>query len=63
MKTLVNGIAAAVRRVPWIVVIVVVLISMVLGALAQNFPMEEDSNESFAPDAPELLAVERNSDL
>ena len=63
MKTLVNGIAAAVRRLPWVVVIVVVVVSMVLGSLSANFPMEEDSNESFAPDAPELLAVERIDDL
>ena len=37
MKTLVSGLSAAVRRFPWIVVIVTVIVSVVLGVLSGNF--------------------------
>ena len=57
MKTLVNGLAAAVRRAPWVVIIVTIVLSMVLGGLGGNFVPAEDQNESFAPEAPELTAA------
>ena len=63
MKTLVNGLSHAVRRWPWLVIALTVAISIGFGALSQNFTPEEDSNEAFAPDAPELAAAERISDL
>jgi predicted RND superfamily exporter protein len=63
LKSLVSGLSAAVRRFPWIVVIVTVIVSVVLGGLSQNFTPEEDSNASFAPDAPELTAAESIGDL
>jgi hypothetical protein len=63
VKLLVNGLATAVRRYPWVVVIVTVIVGMGLGALSGEFTPEEDSNESFAPDAPELAAVDRISEL
>ena len=63
MKTLVNSLATAVHRFPLVVVVVIVIISMALGILSGNFQPEEDSNESFAPDAPELEAVDTISDL
>ncbi len=63
MKTLVNLLAAMVRRAPWVVIGAVVVISMVFGALSGNFVPAEDQNESFAPDAPELLAQARIGDL
>ena len=63
MKTLVNGISAAVRRSPIVVIVITVLVSLALGAAGGQFAPEEDSNESFAPEAPELLAVETISDL
>lgn len=56
MKSLVNGLARAVRKAPWIVVIVTVLLTLVLGSLAGQFVPAEDQNESFAPNAPELTA-------
>ncbi len=63
MKLLVNGLSAAVRKYPWFVVIATVVIGMVMGGLSGQFTPEEDSNDSFAPDAPELAAVERISEL
>ena len=60
MKSLVTGLSTVVRRFPWVVVIVTVIVSVVLGGLSQNFTPEEDSN---APDAPELTAAESISDL
>ena len=63
MKTLVNGLSLAVQRWPRLVIILTVAISVVLGGLARNFTPQEDSNEAFAPDAPELSAAGRISDL
>lgn len=62
MKTVVGAISAAVRRSPIAVVLVTVVVSMALGGLSQQFQPGND-NEAFAPDAPELLAAERISDL
>ena len=58
MKSLVNGLAAAVRRFPWVVIIVTLVITFILSGFAQNFVPAEDQNESFAPEAPELTAIE-----
>ncbi|HEX9855737.1 MAG TPA: MMPL family transporter [Acidimicrobiia bacterium] len=63
MKTLVNGLATAVRKFPWIVIAVTLVLTAVLGGFAGQFQPEEDSNDSFAPDAPELAAVDRISEL
>lgn len=56
MKSLVNALAAAVRKAPWLVIILTIVLSMVMGAFSGNFTPSEDQNESFAPDAPELAA-------
>ncbi len=63
MKSLVNGLSAAVARFPWLVIIVTVIISVVLGGLSGQFQPEEDSNDSFAPEAPELEAADRIREL
>ena len=63
MKAFVNLILAAVRRAPWVVIIVTVLASMTLGSFSQNFTPAEDQNEGFAPDAEELAAQERIGEL
>lgn len=63
MKALVNGLSTAVRKFPWVVVIATIVVGMVLGGLSGQFVPEEDSNDSFAPDAAELNAVERITDL
>lgn len=56
MKSLVRALASAVRKAPWAVVVVTILITVVLGSLAGKYLPAEDQNESFAPDAPELSA-------
>ena len=63
MKSLVGGLSTVVRRWPWLVVVVTVAVSLLLGGLSQGFTPQEDNNEAFAPDAPELAAAERISDL
>ncbi len=63
MKTLVSALSSAVRRWPWVVIVVTVIVSAALGALSGNFTPEEDSNASFAPEAPELTAAETIRDL
>ena len=63
MKTLVSAISSVVRRVPWVVVGVTVIVSIVLGSFAGKFQPEEDSNASFAPEAPELTAAETINEL
>jgi hydrophobe/amphiphile efflux-3 (HAE3) family protein len=63
LKTLVNILGAAVKRGPWFVVIVTIVISLGLGSLSSRFQPEDDGNESFAPDAPELLATDRINGL
>ena len=63
MKSLVKGLAETVQRWPWLVVGLTVGISIVFGGLSVNFTPQEDNNEAFAPDAPELAAAERISEL
>ena len=63
MKSLVNALSQAVWRWPWVVIAVTVAISVVFGGLSQNFTPAEEANEAFAPDAPELAAAGRISDL
>lgn len=63
MKTLVNSLATAVRRFPWVVVAVTIVVSLVLGNFGSKFVPSEDQNESFAPDAAELTAAEDIGEL
>ena len=62
MKTFVNSLAWVVRRAPWAVIIVTVVVALVLGGFSGRFQPAEDQNESFSPNAPELLAAEAISD-
>lgn len=58
MKTLVNALATAVRKFPWVVVGITIVVTIGLGmGLGGQFQPEEDSNASFTPDAPELVAA------
>ena len=58
MKTLVNALADVVRKAPWVVVGLTIVITIGLGMiLGGQFQPEEDSNASFTPDAPELVAA------
>jgi predicted RND superfamily exporter protein len=62
VKTFVRALAWIVRRLPWVVIVATVLIALVLGGFAGQFQPSEDTNESFAPDAPELAAAEAISE-
>lgn len=63
MTSFVNALAWVVRRAPWAVIVVTVVVSLVLGAFSGQFTPSEDQNESFAPDAPELAASETITNL
>ena len=63
MKTFVNALAWIVRRAPWAVILLTVVVSLGLGSFAGKFTPSEDANESFAPDAPELAAAERIAEV
>ncbi|MEN8040836.1 MAG: MMPL family transporter [Actinomycetota bacterium] len=57
MKSVVNFLAVAVRKAPWVVVALTILITIGLGGFASQYLPAEDQNEGFAPDAPELVAI------
>ena len=57
MKTLVNALATAVQKAPWVVIAVTIVITMILGSFASKFQPTDDPNASFAPEAPELTAA------
>ncbi|HEX6207321.1 MAG TPA: MMPL family transporter [Actinomycetota bacterium] len=63
MKTLIDALAAVVRRAPWVVIVVTLAVTAFLGYQNQNFQPAEDQNEAFAPEAPELVAAERIDEL
>ncbi len=57
MKSLVNVLAIGVRKAPWAVIVVTLVITFGLGSFASQYLPAEDQNEAFAPDAPELIAA------
>lgn len=57
MKSLVNALATVVRKAPWVVIAVTLVVTFVLGSFAAQFLPSEDQNAAFAPDAPELVAA------
>lgn len=63
MKILVRTLAAAVRRLPWVVIAVALVATFVLGAFSSKFQPSENDSEGFAPDAPELAAADRIGEL
>ena len=63
MKALINTLATLVRRFPWVVIIAVVVISLIMGGFAGQFQPADNDNESFAPDAAELEAINTIGDL
>lgn len=62
MKSLVHLLATAVKRAPWVVIVIAVVVTGILGSFAAEFEPAEDQNESFAPDAPELAASSQISE-
>ena len=62
MKSIVSLLAGIARRAPWAVIIVALLLTGVFGYLATD-AVVATGNEGFAPEAPEIEASERISDL
>jgi len=63
VKSLVKLLATLVHRFPWVVVIVVIVATVILGFFAGQFQPAANDNEAFAPDAPQLTATETISGL
>lgn len=64
MTSLIRGIAAMVRKVPWLVALAGILITVALGAVnAAIDPQMATGTEGFAPDTPEIKAMERAESL
>ncbi len=62
MKTLVRSLAGLATRAPAYVLVAVIALTVVFGAFSSQVEIT-DGNEGFAPDAPELLAQDRISEL
>jgi len=62
VKSIVSLLAGIARRAPWAVIIVALLLTGVFGYLATD-AVVATGNEGFAPEAPEIEASERISDL
>ena len=62
MTAIVKFFAAAVRRVPWVIVALAVIVAGALSSFAGQVEVAT-GNEGFAPDNPEILALDRISEL
>ena len=62
MLRIVSLLSALVRKAPWVAIALVLVITGVLGAFAGQVELADDQ-EGFAPDAPELEASGRITDL
>lgn len=62
MKAIVSALAATARRAPWVVVIVALALTAVLGSFAGQVEVAS-GNEGFAPEGAEISAQERISEL
>ena len=62
MERFVRALAAVVVKVPWIVILIAVVLTAVLGALSTQ-QEQVTGNEGFAPDNAELTALERSGEL
>ncbi|HEX6300953.1 MAG TPA: MMPL family transporter [Acidimicrobiia bacterium] len=58
MKAIVSGLAAFARRMPWVVIVVTVVLTGVLGSFAGQVEIAS-GNEGFAPESAEISAQER----
>lgn len=63
MKFLINGLASLVQRLPWLVIIAAIAITVPLLVLSSQFQPADNDNDSFAPDAPELQAFDEINEL
>lgn len=57
MKFVVNTLAAAARRIPWVVVAVTLVLTGVFGQFARQVEIAS-GNEGFGPEGPEITAAE-----
>ncbi len=62
MKAIVNVLSATARRAPWAVIVAALVLTGVFGSFARSVQVAT-GNEGFAPDAPEIDASERVTDL
>ncbi|MDR9450881.1 MAG: MMPL family transporter, partial [Acidimicrobiia bacterium] len=62
MKTLVHFLSGAAQRAPVFIIVVVVIATMLFGALNSQM-VRETGQEGFAPDTPEIQASERIGEL
>lgn len=58
MKAITSALAALARRVPWVVIVLTLVITGVLGSFAGSIEIAQ-GNEGFAPEATEISAQER----
>ena len=58
MKAIVTALAAAARRFPWVVIVVTLVLTAVLGSFAGQVEIAS-GNEGFAPESVEISAQER----
>ncbi|HZD22247.1 MAG TPA: hypothetical protein VE569_02425, partial [Acidimicrobiia bacterium] len=58
MKAIVSALAVFARRVPWVVVVVTLILTGVLGFFSTQIEIAS-GNEGFAPDAKEISAQDR----
>jgi len=58
LKAIVTGLAAAARRLPWVVIVVSLVLTAVLGSFAGQVEIAS-GNEGFAPESIEISAQER----
>ncbi len=61
MKAIVTALAAAARRFPWVVIVVALVMTGVLGSFAGQVEIAS-GNEGFAPESAEIAAQERIGD-
>ena len=58
MKAIVSGLAVFARQMPWVVIVVALVLTGVLGSFAGQVEIAS-GNEGFAPESPEISAQER----
>jgi len=63
VKTLVHVLSASVRRFPWVVIAVTIVLSLVFGFFGSEFRPADNANEGFAPEAPEIVAERQINEL
>jgi predicted RND superfamily exporter protein len=63
VKVLVNALDSLVRRLPWLVIIAALVITFIMGSFAGQFAPADNDNDSFAPNAEELLAIDEINEL